>query len=238
MGTNTNYSTLTTPPKPKREKEPDIIWFNHPFHLQVKSNIGHSFLKLITKIFHKKHPLHKIFNKNTLKISYSCMPNIKNIIDGQNKKLCQNNADAVLNECNCRVKNQCPLQGKCLAKSIIYQAKVTANGSTETYVGLTEGHFKTRYYNHRTSFNNASKANNTELSKHIWSLKNNNIDYNITWSILKQIDSYSNTNKKCNLCIGEKFFIIFRPELSSLNKRSEIVSTCRHSGKFVLANLK
>jgi hypothetical protein len=41
-------------------------------------------------------------------------------------------------------------------------------------VGLTENEFKTRYTNHKASFNNYEKRNSTELSKYIWNLKNNN----------------------------------------------------------------
>ena len=32
---------------------------------------------------------YKIFNRNTVKISYSCMPNLKQIIDGRNKSILQ-----------------------------------------------------------------------------------------------------------------------------------------------------
>jgi len=59
--------------KPRRR---NIIWFNPPFSKHVATNIGRQFLKIITKVFHSKHPLQKIFNRNTLKLSYSCMPNI------------------------------------------------------------------------------------------------------------------------------------------------------------------
>ena len=37
----------------------------------------------------------------------------------------------------------------------------------------------------------------TELSKHIWSLKDQNIKYNITWGKVKQTIAYTNVSKKC-----------------------------------------
>jgi hypothetical protein len=82
----------------------------------------------------------------------------------------------------------------CLAKSVIYQATVKTSDKrpTQTYVGLTENEFKTRYTNHKASFNNYEKRNSTELSKYIWNLKNNNISYSIRWKILKRAKSYSN----------------------------------------------
>jgi hypothetical protein len=48
----------------------------------VSTNIGQTFLNIIDDEFPPGHPLHKIFNRNTVKISYSCMPNIKQTIDG------------------------------------------------------------------------------------------------------------------------------------------------------------
>ena len=121
----------------------------------VNTNIGQRFLSLINRCFHKDHSLRKIFNKNKVKISYSCMPNIKQTIDNQNKqKLRLFNNSATENEeskpCNCRKKDECPFDGNCLQAAVIYKAKVTRtdNNTHETYVGLTENEFKTRYRNH------------------------------------------------------------------------------------------
>ena len=69
-------------------------------------------------------PLKKIFNRDTLKLSYSCMPNIKNAIDKHNKSQLHSQQDPTKN-CNCRDKPNCPLNGKCREKGIIYQATVT-----------------------------------------------------------------------------------------------------------------
>ena len=127
------------------------------------------------------HKLRKIFNRNTIKISYSCMNNTKQIIDNHNKRIltapiqiddtATAAAAAIDNNktCNCRQKNTCPLDGNCLQSSVIYQATVTRkdNNTTETYIGLKENDFKTRYRNHTASFRHAKHRNSTELSKHI-----------------------------------------------------------------------
>ena len=42
----------------------------------IKTNVGKIFLRLLKRHFPKENPLHKIFNKNTLKVSYSCMGNV------------------------------------------------------------------------------------------------------------------------------------------------------------------
>ena len=38
-------------------------------------------------------------------------------------------------------------------------------------------------------------------------------------------------------CLWEKYFIICKPDLASLNKRNELIS-CRHAGKYALKNFK
>jgi hypothetical protein len=67
-------------------------------------------LNIIDDEFPAGQPLHKIFNRNTLKISYSCMPNIKQTIDGHNKtKLSQTAITSEESTCNCRKKEECPM---------------------------------------------------------------------------------------------------------------------------------
>ena len=171
------------------------------------------------------------------------MPNVKQIIDGHNKAILKKSTlppqDQSEKTCNCRKKDSCPLQGKCLLREVVYQAVVESENKTETYVGLTATDFKTRWRNHQTSFSSERSKNNTELSKHIWELKDQNKHYKITWKILAKAKAYSNLSKRCNLCTAEKHFILTKPELASLNKRNELISTCRHRRKFILRyNLK
>ena len=176
-------------------------------------NIGHRFLVLVDKHFPEDHKLRKIFNRNIIKISYSHMNNTEQIIDNHNNcilyssKHINDTADNTNTKdtktCNCRQKNTCPLNGNCLQSSLIYQATVTRkdNSTTETYIGLTENDFKTRYRNHTASFRHTNLRNSTELSKHIWTLKENNINYYISWRILSSRSPYNSANKRCNLCL-------------------------------------
>ena len=53
----------------KRKRQRNILWFNPPYSKTVKTKIGKFFLQLIKKHFPKEHKFHKIFNKNTLKLS-------------------------------------------------------------------------------------------------------------------------------------------------------------------------
>ena len=117
---------------------------------------------------------------------------------------------SIENKCNCRKKNDCPLKNNCLTSSVVYKANVTTeNGTTgKNYIGLTEGTFKQRYTQHKLSFRNRNYSNSTELSKHIWTLKDNNTNFTINWSILATSPAYSNKSKRCHLCLTEKLYLV------------------------------
>ena len=202
----------------------------------MKTNIGRRFLRIVDDCFPTGHPLRRIFNRSSLKLSYGCMPNVAAAISAHNKNiLSKKQSDERL--CNCRVKDSCPLSNQCLLKGIVYQARVTTSGgASETYVGLTDSTFKARYSNHKQSFNKDKYRNQTELSKHVWKLKEEMKDFSISWTVLGQAQAYSNITKRCNLCTLEKYYIIRCKEKASLNKRSELASTCRHANKFILEN--
>ena len=72
-GYKTSMSYAQTEVKSNKNRSRNIIWFNPPLSQNVKTNIGKIFLKLIEKHFPNHHRLHKIFNLNTIKLSYSCM---------------------------------------------------------------------------------------------------------------------------------------------------------------------
>ena len=121
---------------------------------------------------------------------------------------------------------------------MIYQATVATedNRPAETYVDLTENSFKTRYSNHKPSFGDPNKRLSTELSKHIWHLKDAKIGFSLTWKILKQAAPFNPASNRCNLCLWEKDFIICRADPASLNERNELVTSCRHALKFLLSS--
>ena len=51
---------------------------------------------------------------------------------------------------------------------------------------MTSTIFEERYLNHKKSFEDPRYAKSTELSKHIWSLKNMKRSCNIKWTILSR----------------------------------------------------
>ena len=236
---NLSYNNYSQNTENHRTRKRKIIWFNPPYNKNVTTNVGKTFLKLIDKHFTKANKLYSIFNKNNVKVSYSCTENVRSIINSHNKKTLskpENNDEL----CNCRDKNTCPLDNKCKIKSVIYKCEVTApNHGKKSYIGLTEREFKQRFSSHKSSINNVKYKNSTTLSTYVWSLKEKDITPTLKWSILKRVKSYSNTSKTCRLCLQEKLEILrFENKEELLNKRSEIISKCRHMNKFMLANYK
>ena len=98
----------------------------------------------------------------------------------------------------------------------MYQATVTTGDKKETYIGLTATQFKARYRNRLMSFRDKKGRNETELSKHLWQLKEANKEFNIMWKILAKANSYTNLTKHGNLCTTEKFFLVCRPHMATL----------------------
>ena len=62
----------------------NIIWFNPIYDKSVETKVGETFLKLVKRHFNNNHRYHKTFNKNNIKVSYSCMKNMHSIIKQHN----------------------------------------------------------------------------------------------------------------------------------------------------------
>ena len=110
--------------------------------------------------------------------------------------------------CNCRDKDRCPLNGVCQIHSIVYKATVVAGEDQRDYTGLTAQTFKQRFYSHQQSFRDKKYQSSTALSKHIWSLKDKDTNFEIKWEVRKKATEYQNTTGRWNLCVAEKLAII------------------------------
>ena len=148
--------------------------FNPPWNAAVSTNVAARFLKLIDKHFDKQSAFHKNFNRQTVKVSYSCMPNMASIISSHNRRVTGAAEEHVEGGCNCRNgQASCVLQGHCLTPNVVYKCAVSTHQECKEYIGLTSNTFKERYYAHSNSVNKESSANSTSLSTHTWELKNN-----------------------------------------------------------------
>ena len=80
----------------RKNRQGNIIWFNPPYSMNVQTNIGREFLNLVSKHFPKKHRYNKIFNKNTVKVSYSCTDNLQTIIKKHNRKILETTTNTTI----------------------------------------------------------------------------------------------------------------------------------------------
>ena len=108
--------TYNEKPQTRRNRPRNITWFNPPFSMNVETNVGNCFLNLIDRHFPKSNPLQKLFNRHTLKLSYSCMSNVENIITNHNKaeinKSKPSSTEANKTNCNCRKNKYMPYERK------------------------------------------------------------------------------------------------------------------------------
>ena len=164
-----NKLTFTNTPPARKRRTRNIIWFNPPFNLAVKNDIGRAFLNLLDKHFPPSHKYHKIFNRNTVKLSYSCTPNIKSIISSHNKSILRQDPASIEPTCNCRDKPNCPLpsNGECRLSAVVYKATVSSSEGEKEYIGLCDSEIKQRISNHKSSFKYETKRNATRLSQYV-----------------------------------------------------------------------
>lgn len=93
--------------------------------------VGTTFPNLFEKHF---PPGHKMFNKNNMSISYSCLKNMQQILHSNNAETMeQANHKPLEHTCNCR-------QNNCLAGDIANKETVTVdNKPPSLYIGLAGG---------------------------------------------------------------------------------------------------
>lgn len=137
--------------------------------------------------------LYKLFNSNTLKLSYiySCTSKLDNIIKRLNKinlNFEENVRGGNKNLCNCRRINNCPINGACCLEWIVYCASRKWQWQCKKYNGCTEVQFKKRWYNYASSFWILERKFNTKLENYyLTSVKINESRPVVKWSILRKV---------------------------------------------------
>ena len=110
-----------------------------------KNDITITIIQLWFKIIFKNK---NTVNRNTVKISYSCMRKMNSIISAHNRSTL--NPPKTSHGCNCRENTNYPLQIQCFTPNIVYQSDVSKNVDKEkrVHLGVSETLFKERYSNH------------------------------------------------------------------------------------------
>ena len=122
----------------------------------------------------------------------------------------------------------------------VYDCRVNSPGPRKIYLGLAEGKWKKRYYNHKKSFNHKRYSHETTLSSYVWHLKETlDVTPNLKWSVVRCTTCCSNISKKCLLCLYEKLVIIIYPrQYKLLSKGRELFCKCRLGNKYLLKNIR
>ena len=81
--------------------------------------------------------------------------------------------------CNCKNKENCSLDGKCLKTCIVYKADLITNKDSHIYYGASDGEFKSRYNDHTSSFCHRHQEQDTKLSKQIQKLQDKGMNFNV-----------------------------------------------------------
>ena len=79
--------------------------------------------------------------------------------------------------------------------------------------------------------------NQTALSSYIWKLKEKKIPYFVNWSIKARGHAFSSGGRACDLCLTEKLIILTADQYTMLNRRDELLESCRHKRKHLLVSL-
>ena len=150
------------------------MWFNPSYSANVVTKDLRNYLSLLDKHFPQCNKFHKIFNRNTVKVTYSCMPNMKITINSHNHKIINPKTIPKERTCNYVDKVKCPPSQNCLINNIFYKAVLTSTNPTykeKIYFSIAETTFKLGHWNHQRSFKFLKYKAHTELSNEVWRMK-------------------------------------------------------------------
>ena len=124
-----------------------------------------------------------------------------------------------------------------LEPNTLYQADNSFEKfETKIYYGISGTKFKTRFLNHKKSFNQEKHKDDTQLSNELWNIKASKEEPVLVWKILGQYQPYNVNTKQCLLCLNERLSIAIYRGNNMLKKRTELISKCRHRNKYALAS--
>ena len=90
----------------------------------------------------------------------------------------------------------------------------------------------------KKSFRHKEYSTQTNLAKYCRELKDKGAVATANFSIAKDVKGKSLSNN-CSLCLSEKLFVMRNMDnVNMLNKKSELISKCRHINKRLLIKVK
>ena len=134
---------------------------------------------------------------------------MKIIITNYNENILGKKPSINKSDCNCWIKETCPLGGQCQRGEVVYESTLSSNQPNykeKKHFWIAEEPFKGHLYNHNLSFRNEFHKNDTKLSKELWKIKMKDYTSEITWKIIRKCLPY-NYNSRKRYCLNEKLEI-------------------------------
>ena len=150
------YNPFTKKSHKKLNHKRNIIWFKPSFSKNISTNVVKYFSKLHDKQFPPNHCFH-IFNKSSIKVSYSRRKKTKTIINKHDKNIPETKPSITTSPCNYRKKKVCSWNWQCKIVKVVYKSTLTSNKPNykeKKYFGNAEESFKGRLFKHSLSFRN------------------------------------------------------------------------------------
>ena len=156
-------------------------------------------MNLLDQHFPKSNKLHAVFNRNTVKVRYSCTQNMSSMIKSRNKKVINKDIKE-LKSCNCSLKSKCPLTCQCQVTDIYINALYYHQTNqikciSELLRVISKSHF--------IIIGSRLTAKVVQTIPHFQNIFPN-LNLTLVGSIAKKVPTYSNISKKCLLCLHEK----------------------------------
>ena len=130
-------------------------------------------------------------------------------------------------------------KGNCRSEDIIYKATVNSDLEKKFCIGFAQLSSDSGML----TIKNLLKVqfeNETKHSTYVCDLKRKNIDFKITWEVIKRTQPIADVNNPVyRLCLKESTAAVYALKKEGcLNKRSEFISPCRNMKKLLLKFIK
>ena len=154
------------------------------------------------------------------------VPNMKSIINTHKKTIINPPKNNITRRWNCIRKHQCPPMS--YTKQVPHQTKEI--WKQKFIMTLVKHHLSSDTRTIKKTFNNIKYQTDTELLNEYWNIILANKTSNISWEILGTHKSDNQSSKQCLL--NEKLVIALHGDDNMLNKKSEVITKCRHRNKY------
>ena len=126
-----------------------MIWFNPPYSKSLVTKVATYFLSLFDNHCPPCNKINIIFNRNIIKICYSCIPNTKTVFNSHDHKIAYPKTTTEEKTYNRLVKERQTLCDNCLTNKIICKATLISTNQIHKEKVYFKTAFRLTYSNHK-----------------------------------------------------------------------------------------